>query len=144
MKLNNHGFSLNQMLLCCAILLIALFIATFFSMQLMGEFGESFKETLTGKVTYATVERNVKNAALQYIETYYDREIGNGTITVLSSNLIKDTLLKESDMTTTDKDTCSGYALVRKNSKNTLDVKSYITCKDYTTKDFQEWRMGEE
>lgn len=143
MKLNNHGFSLKEMLLCMAVLLIALFMATFFSMQLMGEFGASFKETLTGKVTYATVERNVKNAATQYIETYYDKEIGRGTITVLASNLIENGLLKKKDMTTTEKDTCSGYALVRKNG-DTLDVKPYITCKDYTTKDFQEWRMGEE
>lgn len=132
------------MILCCAILLISLFFAIFFSMQLMGEFGESFKESVTGKVTYATVERNVTNGALSYMEKYYKEEVGNGTITILTDNLIDYSLLKENDLVTTEKDICYGYALVRKNNKDTLGVSAYIKCNDYITKDFQEWRMGEE
>lgn len=143
MKLNNHGWSLNQMLLCCSILLIALFFVVFFSMQLMNQFKYTFKEMITGKVTYRTIERNIKNGALQYMDKYYKDDIGIGTITVLTDNLIYYTILKEEDLVTTEKDTCRGYALVRKNSDNTLHVDSYILCSDYTTKGFQEWRMGE-
>lgn len=132
------------MILCCAILLIALFLAVFFSMQLMEEFGESFKESITGKVTYATIERNVTNGALSYMEEYYKDELGNGTITILTDNLVRYDILKESDLVTTEKDICRGYALVKKNNKEDIDVSAYIKCNDYITKDFQEWRMGEE
>lgn len=142
MKLNNQGWSLNQMILCCAILLIAFFFAIFFSMQLMREFGESFKESVTGKVTYATIERNIVNGANLYMEKYYKEEIGNGTITILTDNLIQYTLIKESDLITSDKDSCKGYALVRENN-NVLEIEPYITCSNYITKDFKEWRMGE-
>lgn len=143
MKLNNNGWCLNQMLLCSAIIGIALFFAVFFSMQLMDEFGESFKESITGKVTYATIERNIRNGALSYMEKYYKNEVGEGTISILTDNLIEYETLKESDLITSEKDVCKGYALVRKNNKNTLNVNAYILCNEYKTQEFKEWRMGE-
>lgn len=131
------------MILCCAIIMIAFFFVVFFSMQLMNTFGETFKESVTGNVTYATIERNLESGARAYINEYYDEEIGRGTITVLKENLIYYDILKESDFVTTEKDACDGYALVRKNSDDSLHVEPYITCDDYITKDFQEWRIGE-
>lgn len=131
------------MILCSAILIIAFFFVVAFSMQLMNEFGPSFKESITGKVTYATIERNVTNATLSYMDKYYKNEVGTGTITILTDNLIEHNLLKDTDLVTSEKDNCRGYALVRKNNKEDLEVDVYITCNDYTTKDFQNWRMGE-
>ncbi len=132
------------MILCCAVILIAFFFAIFFCMQLMNAFGENFKESVTGKVTYATIERNIKNGALSYMEKYYENEVGNGTITVLADNLISYAILNENDLVTSENDVCRGYALVRKNNMETLNVDAYIKCNDYITKDFKEWRMGEE
>ena len=131
------------MILCSAILIIAFFFVVAFSMQLMNEFGPSFKESITGKVTYATIERNVTNATLMYMDKYYKNEVGTGTITVLTENLVDYGLLKDMDLVTSEKDNCRGYALVRKNNKEDLEVDAYIMCNDYTTKDFQNWRMGE-
>ncbi len=143
MILNNHGWSLQQMILCSAIILIAFFFVIFFSMQLMNTFGETFKESVTGNVTYATIERNLEQGARAYINEYYMQEIGRGTITILKENLIYYDILNENDFVTTEKDVCDGYALVRKYSDNTLKVEPYITCSHYITKDFQEWRIGE-
>ncbi len=132
------------MIFCCAIILIFLFVAVFFSIQFMNQFGESFKESVTGNVTYATIERNLEYGAEVYINEYYEEEIGSGTITILKDNLIYYGILKDNDFVTTEKDSCGGYALVRKSEEGTLRVDSYIKCNDYMTKDFQEWRMGEE
>ena len=131
------------MILCSAIILIALFFVVAFSTQLMREFGPSFKESITGKVTYATIERNINNATLSYMDKYYKNEIGTGTITILTDNLIEYNLLKDTDLVTSENDICSGYALVRKNNNEDLEVETFIKCKDYTTRNFQNWRMGE-
>lgn len=139
--LNNHGWSIKEMLLYISILLIALFFSTFFILQLKEEFGESFKEMVTGKITYATIERNLEQASIQYIQKFYGENIGNSTIIVLSDNLVSYDILKESDLITSDKDICKGYALIRKSDYDYLDVQSYIICNQYKTKEFQDWRM---
>lgn len=144
MPLNNHGLSMKEMIIYSSIMLIALFFAVFFVMQLMGEFGESFKESVTGKVTYATVERNVEEATLLYIDKYYKEGIGNDTITVLTDNLVSYNIIKESNLITSDNDSCSGYALVRKSTNDYIVAESYIVCQNYITEDFQSWRMGME
>lgn len=143
MKLNNHGWSLQQMILCCAVIMIAFFFVIFFSQQLMNQFGETFKESVTGKVTYATIERNLEEGARTYINEYYEEEIGRGTITVLKENLIEYAILKENDFITAEQDVCDGYALIRKNNNDTLRIEPYIKCQNYITEDFQEWRIGE-
>lgn len=142
MVLNNHGWSTKQMILYCSILLIALFFAVFYSQRLMNAVGENFKENVTGKVTYSTVQRNVENAALLYIEKYYGNKIGNGTITVLTENLIDYNVLKENELITSDKDNCKGYALIKKNNKGVLIATPYIQCSDYITENYQSWRLG--
>lgn len=131
------------MIFCSAILLMALFFTIFFSMQLMDGIGDSFKENLTGKITYATIERNVTNGAMQYMDKYYDNELSSGTVTILTDNLIKYGILKEDDFITYEKDTCTGYALIRKNKENKLYSEPFIKCNNYLSKEFQNWRIGE-
>ena len=143
MKLSNHGWSINQMILCCSVLLIAFFFVVFFAMQLQKQFGDSFKESITGKVTYATIERNISVGSLAYIEEYYDNDVGNGTITITTDNLIEYAIIDDEDLITSEKDSCKGYALIRKNKDTSLYSEAFITCQDYTTKDFQHWRMGD-
>lgn len=130
------------MLLCCAIIMIAFFFVLFFSKQLMGQFGETFKESVTGNVTYATIERNLEVGAHTYIKEYYDEEIGRGTITITKENLIEHGIQKENDFITTEKDICNGYALVREND-GVLDIEPYIKCGNYITENFQDWRIGD-
>ncbi len=131
------------MILCCSVLLIALFFVVFFAMQFQKQFGDTFKESVTGKVTYSTIERNISNSALIYMREYYDNEIEHGTITITTNNLIEYEIMDEKDLFTSDNDVCTGYALVRKNKDNSLYSEAYITCQNYETKDFQQWRLGE-
>ncbi len=131
------------MLLCSSILLIALFFIFFYSSQLMREFGESFKESVTGKVTYATIERNLKKATVEYLEKYYKNEIGTGTLTIVSDRFIQYKLLEESDFVTTENDICKGYVLVKRNEEKSLITEAFLQCEKYKTKDFQDWRMGD-
>ncbi len=124
------------------ILLLALVAVVCFSKQLMDAFGPTFKEAVTGKVTYATIERNMSDASLKYMDKYYKNDVGAGTITILSSNLLEYHLLNESDCVTSENDTCTGYVLIRKN-KDSLVASPYVTCNDYETQGYQSWRMGE-
>lgn len=143
MKLNNHGWGLREMLIYMAILIFFFGVAVFFIIQLSEGLGDSFKNNIHGGNTYGNIEENVKESALRYIEQYYETEVGTGTITVSTSNLIRYQLLSEFDLKTTEKkDSCHGYALIKK--ENDLLVSSpYITCADYETIDYQSWRIGE-
>lgn len=142
MKLNNHGWSLTGMLFCCAVILIALLIATFFSIRLAKDL-KMLEDAQTEKITPEVAEAKIKDAALKYIESYYKEEIGSGTITVLASNLITENFLRKSDMIINENDVCNGYALIKKDVENNIEVKPYIKCSKYETKDFKKWRMGE-
>lgn len=143
MVFNNRGFGLKQMILFCAMLLVALFFAIFFTNQLMSEFKESFKEGLKEDISYDSIERKIESGAGYYMKNYYKDEVGTGTITILSDNLIKHDLLKNEDLVTSDEDNCKGYALVRKNTDGKLEITPYINCNNYVTKDYQSWRVGE-
>lgn len=139
MKLNNHGWGLNEMLIYCAILLFFLILAIFSIVQLSKSLGDS----LFSDLTYSMVEDNVKEATLLYIEEYYEYEIGAGTITVTTDNLLKYGVIEKSKLKPSEeKESCKGYALVKKQN-NELDITSYIKCNKYVTSGYQSWRLGE-
>jgi len=143
MKLNNHGWGLNEMLIYCGILLFFLMIAIFFIIQLSNSLGDTFKNSITGGITYSMVEENVCNATFGYIEKYYNEEIGTGTITVSVDNLLKYDMLSKASLKPMDEDNyCNGYALV-KNLNDELVIDSYIKCDNYETDNYQAWRIGE-
>lgn len=142
MKLNNHGWGLNEMLILMAVLLSFLLVAIFFVIQLSNALGDTF-QTMHGKVTYTDVEDTIKAAATSYINEFYEYEIGSGTITVTTENLIKYEILDASKLKPTDeKSSCKGYVLVSKD-KEALLFAPYITCDNYETKGYQSWRLGE-
>lgn len=143
MKLDNHGWGLNQMLIYCAILLFFLLIAIFFIVQLSRSLGDTLKDAIAEVVTYSEVEENIKSAAKSYMEKYYHEEMGTGTITITADNLLKYDMLDEKSLTPTEeKKSCIGYALVKKDN-NEQKISSYIKCKDYETNNYQSWRLGE-
>lgn len=143
MKLNNHGWGLNEMLIYCGILLFFLMVAIFFIVQLSNSLGDTFKSSVSGDITYSMVEENIKSATSSYIEKYYKEDIGTGTITVSVDNLLKYDMLSESSIKPTDeKNACKGYALVKKEN-NELIIDSYIKCDNYETDNYQAWRIGE-
>ena len=143
MNLNNHGWGLNEMLIYCGVLLFFLMIAIFFIIQLSNSLGDTFKSSITGGITYSMVEDNVENATASYIEKYYNKEIGTGTITVMVDNLLKYNMLSESSLKPMDEDdACGGYALVKKENEEIV-IRSYIKCSKYKSEDYESWRIGE-
>lgn len=143
MKLNNHGMGLKYLILYSAILIIAFLFVIFFGREFNDGLGDVFKSSIKGNVTYATIENNMKEATLSYMKKYYKEEVGLGTITITTDNLLKYQMLNESDLVTSEKDNCKGYALVKKNEEGNLNAESYIQCKNYETKNYQSWRIGE-
>jgi hypothetical protein len=140
MKLNNHGWGLNQMLIYCAILFAFLMVAVVLIIQL-----SSILENvnLVDTITYSDIEENVVNASNTYIEKYYKEDITTGTITITTSNLLKYNILSKKELTPTKEDeACIGYALVKK-VDNKLDISSFIKCSDYETNGYQSWRLGD-
>ncbi len=142
MKLNNHGLGLKYLILYSVVIIIAIFFIVVFSRQAREGLGDVFKDSIKGNITYSTIEKNLVEKSLAYIEKYYKEEIGLGTITVTTGNLLKFQMLNESDLITSEKDSCKGYALIKKNN-GTLLAESYIKCNNYETKNYQSWRIGE-
>ena len=143
MKLNKHGLGLKYLILYSAIFIIAILFIVFFSKQASEGLGDVFKSSIKGNVTYATIENNISEAALSYMKKYYKEEVGLGTITVTTDNLLKYQMINEIDLVTSENDNCKGYVLVKKNGDETLSTESYIQCKNYETKNYQSWRIGE-
>lgn len=142
MKLNNHGWGLRQMLIYCAIIFIAFLFAIYYVSSLTKDLGDAFKNSISDTITYTSIEENMENAAHTYMDKYYKNEIGSGTITITTDNLITHDILNENDFVTSNKDTCNGYVLVKK-ELNELQYKAYITCSNYETENYQSWRIGE-
>ena len=144
MKLNNRGWGLNQMLILCAILLMFLMVAVFFIVQLSDSLGDVFQESIVGGLSYTTVEENIEYATEDYMEKYYEYEIGTGTITVTVDNLLKYDMIKDINLKPGEEaDSCTGYSLVEK-KKEKLIINAYIKCSDYETDGYQAWRLGEQ
>ena len=148
MKLNNNGWGLSDMIICSAILIIALFFVVFYAFQFKKEnTTEPIKQTnnqnIQETITYPSIENKIREATLTYIQKYYAGII-SGTIIIPTSNLIYNHLLEEDDLITSDKDSCDGYALVLKNENQDYEIEAYIKCNNYKTNEFQEWRIGEE
>ncbi len=137
MKLNNHGWSLSQMLFLCSVLLMALFVAVFFIMQMTRQFGVEFKESITNKEDgYYTVEDNVEAATLRYVHEY--NLDGTGITLIKTNELLNLHYLKEEDLTTNG-DYCKGYAEMDSDK----EIHAYIKCKGYITEYYQSWKMGD-
>ena len=143
MKLNNRGWGLNQMLILCAILIFFLMVAVFFIVQLSESLGDVFQDSIMGQVSYTVVEENIEKATKDYMDKYYEYEIGTGTITVTVDNLLKYEMIKSINLKPSEEeDSCTGYSLVEKKN-STLVVEAYIKCSNYETNGYQSWRLGE-
>lgn len=143
MVFNNYGFGLKQFILYGAILMVALFFVSFFVSQLSDEFGDVFRNSITSGNTYSSLESNLSRSALIYMDEYYKSEIGLSTITVTTDNLIHYGIMYEKDLKIGTKDSCKGYALVKKETENSLIADAYIKCSKYETLNYQSWRLGE-
>ncbi len=128
------------MLVLCAILLLFLVIAAFYSVQLYKSMGNNIKSSINDTITPNIIEEKIRSNALLYLEKYYDEEIGSGTISVTTNNLLNYKLIEDNDLIISNNDKCVGYALLRKENNN-ITSEPFIKCNDYKTIGFQEWRI---
>ncbi len=139
MVLNKNGWGLSKMIVSSAILLIALLFGLFNCYQFRNS-KETKKRYALQNVTVETIEQKIRNSALNYVDGYYQGNIGTKEITIPISNLIYYHFLEKEDLILNKNENCDGYALVKKNGKQ-LESEAYIKCPKYVTREFKEWKM---
>lgn len=130
---NNHGWSLKEMIVLSAILIMALMVATFHVMR----FSKGVKDnTLTNN--YIALENQVTAATESYLQEYYG-EI-TSSLVISTDNLISYGFLS-SDSFSNSNDSCKGYALVNGYNQEEYSINSYIKCNQYETENYEIWRL---
>ena len=130
--LNKHGWGLREMLLLSGILLLFLIVAIYYIVTLYQEFDRD----VTNNYYHNLEEQLEKNAEI-YVRDYYDGTLNSEGIIITRSVLRTYDL----DISLVDKNNhaCSGYVIARR-TRGQDSYQSYITCDDYTTDGYEDWR----
>lgn len=137
--LNQHGWSIKEMVLFCSILLVFFLIAIFNIMRLYHNFSEAnngnrnsnHSVTETSHYSYEDIENQVLEAGLDYYNEFYDKE-KNVKITV--HKMKKQGMLNGDDLIPIDETKeCSGYVLFEDGEPSV-----YIKCQKYITNGYEE------
>lgn len=151
--MNNHGWSLNTLLICIAVILLALLFSIYYIYKFSRQLGDSLNNsnvTITQKeedsqkkdpVTenteyYLNKEQELSLAALRYLK---DKNISieeNTYIIININDLVNNGYLKI--MLNKNQDyVCQGYA-VAKNNNQSYQTEAYINCNDYISTNYGE------
>lgn len=141
MKLDNKGWGLTQMLVCCGILVLFLVISIVMINRLMNPKAKNLSKNIAYSLKNSDIENNVEKASLRYFNDYYKQNINWENITITIENLKYRNYLTENDLKT-ENTKCGGYALIMKNEQEKITAKAYIDCKNYVTTGYQIWRLG--
>ena len=130
--LNKHGWGLKEMLVLSGILILFLFVAIYYIYTLYQEMGREVTTTY-----YHDLENDLEDSAQVYVEDYYDGSLNSDGITITRSTLRSYDL----DVTLRDKDghVCSGYVIASRTHGEDI-YEAYISCPDYTTDGYEDWR----
>lgn len=133
MNLNNHGWSLKEMIIYCGIMLAFLLVAIFFIIRLysgLNSSGVTDKSPIVS-YSYSEIEAFVLEAGLDYYNEYYDKAEN----TVITTAKLKKHGYLSSDKLKAEGETksCSGYVEVIEGS-----AQSYIKCGAYMTMGYEE------
>ena len=130
---NNHGWSLKEMIVLSAILIMALMVATYHVMK----FSKGVKDnSLTGN--YIALENQVTAATEAYLQEYYGKI--TSSLVISTDNLISYGFLS-SDSFSNSNYSCKGYALVNGYNQEEYSISSYIKCNQYETENYESWRL---
>ena len=148
MKLNNVGWGYREMIIYSCIIIFALvFVAISISSfyddvvtpnesithnnNVVEEEKEDEKPIVTDTDYYALQELKLKNATLDYVNTYsYD--LTDDILKVSIDTLVSFNFMSEIyDQTGTSK--CSGYSNVYITDKGSYEIRPYISCSNYVT-----------
>lgn len=126
--LNKHGWGLKEMLILSGILILFLFVAIFYIFTLYNELDKEISSNY-----YSSLEHDLEASAEIYLNDYFDGVLTDEKITI-SRNVLR---LYDLDVTLKDKNgnLCSGYVVANKDA-----IKGYISCDEYTTEGYEEWR----
>lgn len=130
--LNKHGWGLREMLLLSGILLLFLVIAIYYIYTLY--------QDLDLEVTsnyYHDLENDLENNAKVYLSDYYDGILNSDGITITRS--ILRTYGLDVNLVDNDNNVCSGYVVASK-SHGEENIEAFISCPNYTTDGYEEWR----
>ena len=130
--LNKRGWGLKEMLVLSGILVLFLIIAIYYIFTFYQEMG---REVTTNY--YHDLEQDLVEHAKVYVEDYYDDTLNSDGITITRSILRAydlDVLLEDRNGKV-----CSGYVVANK-THGEEEYHAYISCPDYTTEGYEDWR----
>lgn len=140
MKLDNKGWSLPELLIGIAIIIVFLLISVFYSLRFnrMLEKNSSNNMSLSEEINedyYRLKTNDIMDAAYKYINKE-DVELEQGSYTRISlATLIsKGYIGKIYDSKT--KNACIGYALASVDVSKITDIKAYLKCDNYVSKGY--------
>ena len=130
--LNKHGWGLQEMLVLSGVLILFLFIAIYYIFTFYQEMGLEVSNNY-----YHDLEQDLVESAQVYIEDYYDGDLTSDGITITRSILRAYDL----DVSLRDQDghLCTGYVVASRTHGEDL-YQAYISCADYATDGYEDWR----
>ena len=142
--MDNKGWGLNTMILMVSVIVIALLIATFFSIRINALIGQENNETekKVSKAINETYYINQTNKVTLATENYIDEHdliITDTPLIIDINTLIAYEYIEPiKDYVTNNR--CSAYSKAYLNKSNIRIINSYIKCDNYETKGYGENR----
>lgn len=131
---NKHGWGLKEMLILSGILMLFLVIAIYYIYTLY----QSLDMEVASN-NYTELEEKLEYNANIYLKDYYDKNLDSTGVTITRS------LLRTYDLDVDLEDNkgraCSGYVIAKK-SHGEEQIDAYISCPDYTTDGYEDWRSS--
>ena len=142
MKIDNKGWGLNTLILMICVIVVFLFIATYFAIRynsMMGKQNNKSEEQVQKVIDqtyYINKENNMTSAAEKYI---FDNDIklSDFKLKISLATLISNNYMDNVVDPQTQRN-CSGYTLAYINESNIKIIKSFIKCQNYESKGYGE------
>lgn len=153
MKLNNHGWSMRDMIIYTCILVLFLLFVSYSIRSLYSAIDtskenyekqqdvyqppveeEKEEQPIVDLEYYENVELKLKNATLQYLDTY-PTDLTNNILKVSSGTLINLGFI-DKIYDQTGSSTCTGYSNVYQDTEEEYVIKSYVSCVNYVTEGY--------
>lgn len=129
---NKNGWGLRVMLILSGVLVLFLAIAIFYIYVLYDSMNKEVSVSY-----YYELEDNLESQALIYLNDYYNDTLTNEELTI-TRNVLR---TYDLDISLIDHkgNACSGYVVASK-SKGIINTNGFISCKNYQTKGYEEWK----
>lgn len=142
MKIDNKGWGLNTLILMICIILVFLFIATYFAIRINSMLGNPNNESeekvqnMVNQSYYINKVNDMRDATEQYI---YDNDIklSNYPMRISMTTLVAHNYMSNIYDSITG-NICLGYSTAYYDNNNIKIIRSYIKCDNYESKGYGE------